>query len=47
LANIQKEQLKDIAAHTGATLVDNEFEIMLSDITDYRYFGNAKKIVID
>jgi chaperonin GroEL len=29
MANIQKEQLKDIAAMTGATLIDNEFGLTI------------------
>jgi hypothetical protein len=29
MANIQKEQLKDIAAMTGATLVDNEYGLTI------------------
>jgi len=31
-AGMQKEQLKDIAVMTGATLVDDEFNVKLEDV---------------
>lgn len=46
MANIQKEMLKDIASQTGATVIDNEYNIKLSDI-EYKHFGSANKIVVD
>jgi chaperonin GroEL len=46
MANMQKEMLTDIAVATGATLIDNEYEIKLKDVT-LDHFGSAKKIVAD
>lgn len=46
MANIQKEILKDIALATGATLIDNEYGIKLSEVT-LDHFGSAKKIAVD
>ncbi len=46
MANVQKEILKDIAIATGATIIDNEYEIKLDQIK-LDHFGSAKKIVID
>jgi chaperonin GroEL len=46
MANMQKEMLTDIAIATGATLIDNEYEIKLKDVT-LEHFGSAKKIVTD
>ena len=46
LAGVHKEQLKDIAAMTGATLVDNEYGLKLEDV-ELKHFGSAKIIKID
>ena len=46
LAGVHKEQLKDIAVMTGATLVDNEFGLKLEDVT-MQHFGSAKMIKVD
>ena len=46
MANIQKEQLKDVAAITGATLVDNEYGLGLEDV-QLKHFGSAKVIQCD
>ncbi|CDW79081.1 chaperonin cpn60-mitochondrial-like [Stylonychia lemnae] len=46
MANVQKEQLRDIAIQTGATLVDDEYELKLEDVK-IQHFGSAKKIVVD
>jgi chaperonin GroEL len=46
MANMQKEMLTDIAIATGATLIDNEYEIKLKDVT-LEHFGSAKTIVTD
>lgn len=46
MGNMQKELLTDIAIATGATLVDNEFNLKLSDIK-LEHFGSAKKIAVD
>ncbi len=46
MANIQKEILKDIALATGATVIDNEYGIKLSDVK-LEHFGSAKKISVD
>ena len=46
MANIQKDVLKDIALSTGATVIDNEYDIKLSEVT-LDHFGSAKKIVAD
>ena len=46
MANMQKEMLTDIAVATGATLIDNQYEIKLKDVT-LEHFGSAKKIVAD
>lgn len=45
-AGIEKENLKDIAVMTGATLVDNEYGLQIEDVqlTD---LGSAKNIKID
>lgn len=43
---MQKELLKDIAALTGATVIDNDTETPLNKI-ELQHFGSAKKIVID
>ena len=32
-AGMEKESLKDIAVMTGATLIDNEFDTKLEDVT--------------
>ncbi len=40
-AGVQKESLKDIAVMTGATIVDNEYEMMLSDVS-LKNLGSAK-----
>ena len=33
LVGLEKEILKDIAVLTGATLLDNEYSLMLKDVT--------------
>ena len=38
--------LFDIALSTGATLIDNEYGIKLSEVK-LEHFGSAKKIVAD
>ena len=38
--------LKDVAAQTGATLIDNEYNIKLEEVA-LDHFGSAKKIVVD
>lgn len=43
---VELENLKDIAAMTGATLVDNEHVLKLEDIT-LEHFGRAKFIKIN
>ena len=45
-AGIQKEILKDIAVMTGATLVDNEFDLKIEDVK-LEHFGSAKTIRVD
>jgi hypothetical protein len=44
IAKMQKEILTDIAVATRATLIDNEYEIKLKDVT-LEHFGYAKKFV--
>ena len=46
MASIQKEWLLDIAVATGATLIDNEYGIKLSEVK-LEHFGSAKKIAVD
>jgi chaperonin GroEL len=46
MANMQKEMLTDIAIATGATLIDNEYELKLDQIK-LEHFGSAKKIAVD
>lgn len=46
MANINKEMLQDIATATGATVIDNEYGIKLSEVT-LEHFGSAKKIAVD
>lgn len=46
MANMQKEMLIDIAIATGATLIDNEYEIKVQDVK-LEHFGSAKKIAVD
>lgn len=46
MADIQKEILKDIAALVGATLVDNEYGLKLSEV-ELKHFGGAKVIKAD
>ena len=43
---IEKEHLKDIAVMTGATLIDNDLVLKLSDIK-MEHFGSAKTVRID
>jgi chaperonin GroEL len=44
---VEKENLKDIATMTGATLVDNErFGLMLDKI-ELKHFGSANNIRVD
>ena len=43
---VEKEHLKDIAVMTGATLVDDEFNLKLKDV-EMKHFGSAKNIKID
>ena len=43
---IQKEILKDIAAMTGATLIDNEHVLKLKDV-EMKHFGSAKMITVN
>ena len=45
-AGVEKENLKDIATMTGATLVDNEYGLHIKDVklTD---LGSAKSIKVD
>lgn len=38
--------LNDVAISTGATLIDNEYGIKLSEVK-LEHFGSAKKIVAD
>ena len=45
-AGYEKDLLTDLAVHTGATVVDNEFKLKLEQVT-LDHFGSAKKIVID
>ena len=45
-AGVQKESLKDIAAMTGATIVDNEHVLKLEDV-ELKHFGSAKTVQID
>ena len=42
-AGVEKESLKDIAVMTGATLVDDEFGLMLEDV-EIKHFGSAKMV---
>ena len=46
MAGIEKENLKDIAAMTGATIIDNEHKIKLDEI-EMTHFGTAKTINVD
>ena len=39
-AGIQKESLKDIAVMTGATLVDDDYDLRLEDV-ELKHFGSA------
>ena len=43
---MEKESLKDIAVMTGATLIDDSFELKLEDV-DLSHFGSAKTISVD
>ena len=45
-AGIQKEQLKDIAVMTGATLIDGDVNLMLEDV-ELKHLGSAKRVQID
>lgn len=45
-AGIQKESLKDIAVMTGATLIDEEFNLKMENV-ELKHFGSAKMISID
>ena len=45
-AGMEKESLKDIAVMTGATLIDDSFELKLEDV-DLSHFGSAKTISVD
>ena len=45
-AGMEKENLKDIAVMTGATLVDDEFDLKLEDV-ELKHFGSAKLVQID
>ncbi len=40
IANLEKEILKDIAVATGATLIDNQYGLKLSDV-NLDHFGSA------
>ena len=42
-AGVQKESLKDIAVMTGATLIDDEFDLKLEEV-ELKHFGSAKMI---
>ena len=42
---IEIENLKDIAILTGATLIDNQHDILLSEVT-LEHFGKAKHIKV-
>jgi len=42
---IEKDNLEDIAILTGATLVDNEHDLMLEDV-ELEHFGKAKHIKV-
>ena len=44
-AGIEKDNLRDIAIMTGATLVDNEYELMLEDVK-LEHFGRASLIKV-
>jgi chaperonin GroEL len=46
MGNVQKELLTDIAIATGATIIDNEYNLKLADIR-LEHFGSAKKIAVD
>lgn len=46
MGNMQKEMLKDIAILTGATVIDNEYNIKLDEVR-LEHLGSAKKIAID
>jgi chaperonin GroEL len=46
MGNVQKELLSDIAIATGATIIDNEYNLKLADIR-LEHFGSAKKIAVD
>ncbi len=46
MGNVQKDILKDIALATGATLIDNEYQITM-DKVKLEHFGSAKKIAVD
>lgn len=47
LAGVEKENLKDIAAMTGATLVDNErFGLMLENL-ELKHLGSANNVRVD
>ncbi len=46
MGNVQKEMLKDIAVQCGATVIDNEYGIKLSEV-NLDHFGSAQKIVVD
>ena len=43
---VEDETLRDIAAMTGATLVDDEFTVKLSEL-ELQHFGSAKQVQID
>ena len=43
---MEKEYLKDIAVMTGATLVDEEFDLKLEDV-EFHHFGSAQRAQID
>ena len=45
-AGVQKESLKDIAVMTGATLIDDEFDLKLEEV-ELKHFGSAKMIQVD
>lgn len=46
MGDVQKEYLKDIAVQCGATLIDDEYGVKLSEVK-LEHFGSAQKIAID
>lgn len=46
MGDVQKEYLKDIAVQCGATFIDDEYGVKLSEVK-LEHFGSAQKIAMD